>query len=291
MFLDRDELRDKILANPFPDGVKVRISITGLSFCELDKDSSKISFLRHVKNHELAMTVIQRERNSAANTTFGPFEIDEVSPVEIKVTNSIRPAKIREVGAGVIDLEKIINVSRLHGDLPIDSVELPLGKPRPSDLIIPNCSFYTLDYFAAGCFELIQTGMGSGVKNELGFILGGNIRCTSTNSNLTITFTGPMSGNLRQPLKGMISGKEMVYDVIFNNHCTDLVKCEAEVATMGGTDFSFYYNVLKERGSSGRTFYLKKLKPCRGTQPPLIASDIAACNPVIKFPKPPGYDI
>ncbi len=288
MFSDYEQLDELVLSIPFPAGVKVRISITGLAFASLARDRSTINFLRHVPNHELRMTVVERNLRTATDRNLGTFILNAApAAITVNPVNPV-PTRIKDDIAmpSLPDLEKMINLRASHGGI-IDP-RSPAPATAPSTLTLTNCTFYTLNYFGRDCFELIDLGpSGNRIRNELGFILGASLRATR-DAETTITFSSA-TGSLTQPLPGTSGGDELVYDIIFNNNCNNLPLCSADVVHTGGTDFALYYQVLQERADPSRTYILRKLRNCRGVLGKQILSDIAACNPVIIFPDPGGY--
>ncbi len=289
MFQSEDTLQDKINGLPFPEGVKVRVVITGLAVCQLNPTASRIHFVRHVSNHKLKMSVTGRERISGATTyPTKDFDVEKNSRIFIDVENPDYPPGVRTNGP--YPLEKMLNLQALHRS-PMD-INMP---SRISVADITGCAFYTIEYFPSGKFNLIEKGMvGDGATRDIGYVMGGNIKCLTTASKLKLS--GAADPDLPAVLPGEIGGKEIVYDIILNNHCTKISECEKQVAPMGGTDFGFYYQVLDERLRPAREFLLKQ-KPSKsekedkdGTERDKsrdIISDIAACNPVIIDPSEP----
>ena len=284
MLEDTNDLLQQLRTTPIPTGVKARIAITGLCICHLSTANSTIRFLRHLGDHELVMYVLRRTGPTGTPTTTGPTTIGPAQGVSVTVDGSASPAKIKD--ASFTALEKMVNFRDLHGGTLISK---PVT-PRPSNLVIQDCAFFTMRYFETGCFDLIEGSiMGTGMPREIGYVMGGHIRA-DPNSTVTIVFTNPSGG------PGTFPGPNQFYDIIFDNRCTNSTACRAVAAPIGGTDFARYYEALQDSSSATRIFFLRKLiEDCTGVglfapeDEPFRTADVAACNPGIIEPPPTGY--
>jgi hypothetical protein len=287
MFQSLDTFQKEIKVLPFPAAAKVRISITGLALCQLNKNASRIYFLRHLEDtHALVMTVEGTERISGANA-FGPrnFTIKKKARVLIELEAPAVPNSVRTTGDH--PLEMMLNLQKIHGN-PVDII-VPT---KTSTVDIANCAFYTIKFFPSGTFDIIELGTpGIGMTRDIGFVMGGNMAATNPNSGLRITSDGAAITNLPLPLPGATSaGKEIVYEILINNHCTNDVECVKQAAAVGGTDFGFYYDVLDDRIKSGRKFVMKP-RPKKAGKGKMrdLGADVSACNPVIIDPSEPYF--
>jgi hypothetical protein len=290
--LTTKDLIEAAAKTPFPQNVKVRITIAGLAFCSLDVGTSKINFLRHVPSHELLMIVIKRVRNSGACYPVQIYNMNEITDIKLRLEGSNpHPGGIR--GDGDYPLENTMNLHNTHGG-PLEEFENPKIMPQPTLLSITHGSFYTKMIHPA-VFKLVENlpAMPEKPVGYIGHVLGANISPSSNPAGKLIIENSALPGD-KLELPGSIGTTDIVYDVIFNNHCTSKEECEKQVTNAGkkGTDFKFYYDVLKETSNEYRKFELVNvpnteslLTIARGepTDPP-GGGEVAACNPVIIDP-------
>jgi hypothetical protein len=196
----------------------------------------------------------------------------------------------------------MVNLNELHGR----NLEYAPGEPTyaRTKLLLHDCAFYTL--FLYDRLVLVESGATNGQELQIGYVLGGNIASRTRTSSTTLLCEEILPIDRVLPGEDG-TGNEWVYDLIFNNHCTDPGRCQAQVAdpvdtdgdgdtdtVVAGTDFRFYYDFFKEKGSE-RRFDLKI--PSRAGPGPSGADpgdadrgeeagsvDVAACNPVVTDP-------
>ena len=288
MALRADPLVEMIKTTPFPSdsSVKIRVLITGLAFCLLNNRSSRIRFLRHVPNHALNMVVLGRKRGSPTAVIENDYPIALNHQVSVKIANPDLRSDI-ETAEGPYHLDDMVNLHNVHR-APVDPNDFGVTD-RPSDVLLPHCGFYTFARHPRK-FDLVDSA-GNGDKGiTIGYVLGGKIRA-KRDSQITIASLSIGGGELMPDINAP-DGTEKVYDIIFNNHCTEPAECVKHAGGLEKTDFHYYYEVLGERGNEGRKFKLN-LVPRRADEPAIegdfLTVDVAACNPVIITPLPGEY--
>jgi hypothetical protein len=279
---------------PFPRGAKVRITIAGLAFCSLNVETSNINFLRHVPSHELLMVVIKRVRKSGACYPTQIYEMKDNTDITLRLEGTAAPNRIK--GQGDYPLENMMNLRDIHGG-PLETFA-STGIAAPTLLSITHCSFHT-KMIHPTIFKLVENPAAAEKPlGYIGYVLGGKISSPQSNpaARLLIENTALPQGRFEFP--GSTGTTEIVYDVIFNNHCTDKDICEAQVtdaAGKKGMDFKFYYDVLRQTSNTARKFELvnvpnsesKLTEPLGEPTPPASGGEVAACNPIII--EPPRY--
>jgi hypothetical protein len=170
----------------------------------------------------------------------------------------------------------------------------PADASFPSALTITHAAFYTHSMHD-NFFQLKENLTGNvTAPDELGYVIGGTILKPAAGHDGDVTLTSTKgSFDVPQPrtmlLKG-VEGEEVVYDIIFDNHCKprDAALCDKEVTNHGGpdgTDFFYYYKVLEEIEHPGREFDLVNFR-----QPDIFTTggsgEVAACNPILVDPAP-----
>lgn len=251
---------------PFPDDANVRISITGLALCQLEKKTSTINFLSHVEHHELFMAVIQRTRVSNNPIVYNISKIGLGQSISIKSTGSIPYGDIEApLGDGEHPLGHILNLPTLHG-YKLD----PLTPPQdPIVLSLNDCAFYTLEITEG--FQIIDTDNPTPQNRKIGKIMGGKMNC-EVNKETIITVSGNLSFDIKLPQK--LAGQEFVYDIVFTNHCTNTEECKELMSS--DSDFRFYYQLRQDPKSPRRRMRLKKKPP--------FTPEVGACMPAIDEP-------
>lgn len=261
---------------PFPEEVSIRIEVIGLAFCDLNTNVSEINFLRHIKYHSLSMRVVQKRRDGeilGENTVY----FDEKHNISVSASGTTEPRTIYaslEKGEGS-NLDDLINLSKLHHP---NEVIYKKSFPQTTVLSLQHCTFYTAQMTEIP-YEVTES-VNQTVKPPpviedklIGYSLGGKMNFEKNPA--VIKIDGPLGYEILLP--NMVDGEEAVYDIIFDNHCTEEEKCKAEVGD--DTDFKFYYDVLQDSEDSA-TGSLRKfvLTPNPST------SKVAACNVVIRKP-------
>lgn len=318
-----DELIDVIRATPFPEDAKVRLSITGLAFCILDRNESSINFLSHVDSHELQLAVIKRVRRTGAVYPVRMYTILPGDKLYLKVLGSRQPGSINAVGN--YPLDEMVNLYEKHGNKQIKYIG-PTDEDHPhypTVLSIKHAAFNTMAVHSK-LFTFREHGMSDPLfpPDEIGYIMGGAIETPNTGTGDVRLTSAKDSFESPLALSG-VESEEVVYDIIFDNHCKPAEKkvCNTKVADHGGekgTDFFYYYDVLREEGNMYRQLCLEHLEapvipeadppppPDDGNgggegdtsarqrssriglqrEPPGGSGEVAACNPIIVEPPP-----
>lgn len=281
MLREKAKLTRRLTEATAPNDSGIRISIAGLAYCQLTPAKSRINFLSNVPHHKLDLTIYQSRRDSAAPSLLLNTRVEVNHTISIQADTSVAPRQIAVDGN--FPLSEIINISQLHSknkiikyrkDVPADSI--------PIKLTVHDCGFYT-QLMTRDNFEIIEVedDRETGVvdKRKIGFAMGGKIECGAGGS-LKIQVKGSNSLSLVRPLKD--AEGDFIYDIVLNNHCVDLQKCEAELG--GDGDFKYYYDLLEDPDKPSRKFKLKKALKTGATP---LGTDVAACNVVITEPPLP----
>lgn len=269
-------LEEEDIPGDFPADANVRITISGLAFCELTTQISKIHFLRHPKHHDLKMKIYKRKNPSDEAELIDSYEFPFDSGITITSDTNAPTSIFAPVTPNnkEYELNKLINLQTLHRKQLRPKMPLPV---RPPTLLsIYRCSFYTerLTDSNHGKFTLIDTVTGKPVfKDEnIGYSMGGKINCRDEGATLIA-----INGIEPIVLSRMENGEKWLYDITFSNHCTEEIgKCK-EVIKPDNTDFRFYYDVVEEPGNTRRKFKLIKAEP-------IVTDKVGACNVVIADP-------
>lgn len=283
------DLIKEIRNTPFPPEAKVRISITGLAFCVLRTDQSVVKFLSGIKNHLLAMVVIQRVRRSGALYPAKIVKIEPGQSLDLKVAGSSQPGNIETPGP--FPLDEIVNLVKVHGNNPIEyfGPSDPSDAKFPSALTIHHAAFYTRSVHN-NIFHFKESG-GNPITlpDAIGYVIGGTILTPPYGSG-DLMITTSKGGVTDTALFKGIESEEMVYDIIFDNHCDprEAIPCNQDVVNHGGpegTDFFYYYEVLREKGNPNRKIDLEH-SPTITIGTLGGGGEVAACNPIIVDPPP-----
>lgn len=264
--------------NEIPDAIKVRLSVSGLAFCELDPDVSRINFLSHVPFHELAVKVTKIIRATGVAYPTVSYKVDPGQAVELTVPGSTAPDGIR--ADGDYPLEEIVNLRRVH-DAEIELV-VPDGVSPPNVVSISHCSFFTEKMHPLQ-FTFEHPTEGPTDPALIGYVMGGQILSEDPNAGVVLRGSSFPRGELVLPGTNG-GGQSLIYEIVLDNHCTDPFLFRDEVQRR--TDFFYYYDVLRERGKPERKFELVSQKPQVNPGPGLTGgtTDVAACNVVITNP-------
>jgi hypothetical protein len=283
MALKLDALITYIKGLQFPPQTKVRVSVTGLAYCQLSSGISRINFLK-VPNHALTLTIIKRRAPPNSELSVDSFDLD-VSDTNLSVSVGA-PVSLASHETNYPSLRKMINLNDLHkGSLELKSSAGTFSRAR---LALHDCAFYTLAEYP-DLLNLVLVGQPSSASPiRVGFVLAGNIGATAANT--TTTIVSRTLSEVFKTLPGQDGGGELFYDLIFNNHCNAFnpQTCRDDVG--GGTDFKYYYEVFQEQ--SGRKFDLEIIPALPESERPTfdptaiptIGTDVAACNPIITDP-------
>lgn len=299
MFTSVDELLGEALMTPFPDNGKVRLSIAGLAYCELGIPSSKINFLTHVLHHAVWLTIQKRIRNSTTAYPAEHHKINDGDTIDISVERPLFSMSSFKMD-GNFALEEMLNMNTIHrpggGKVISPKAPSPPPAPRPAVVTLNHCRFFTRSIHNE-MFKLTE-GVGGEPFDHIGYVMGGLIERTDANkSKVTIT-RRDRDGNplptLEFPATDKFTGKEFVYEIVIDNHCTNDTECQKQVEIPGSpgkfkTDFSFYYDVLEETDAPLRKFVLEQRELPAGAPVTTMGGStiVAACNPVITDPPEP----
>lgn len=280
MYKNETAMSDLTAQTSFPADATIKIAIRGLAYSKLDPKTSEINFLSHVPHHELDMTIAQKRRGSNTEISKRTERIEPEHAFFIKADNSVAPDAV-EV-RGDFPLSEIVNISRLHGR---GKIKYKTGVPanlEPIILTITDCGFYTAVMTDAE-FDIIETRQESGDKvaetKKIGYVMGGKIKCEDgADGSLSIEIRGSRGSNIEFPLSD--ADGEFVYEILLDNHCTDIAKCREEIGEEG-SDFKYYYDLLEDSQEPDRKF--KIIKASGEITPRGV--EIAACNPIITQPE------
>ena len=255
----------------FPADANVRIIISGLAFCELTTQISKIHFLRHPKYHDLKMKIYKRKNRSDRAQLIDSYEFPLESGVTITSDTQAPSSISARVAAGEHRLNELINLHTLHRKFLRPKMPLPVKSPTL--LSIYRCCFYTQEVTRGVEFTLVDMSTGRPVleNKEIGYSMGGKIKCRDGGATLVA-----IDGNEPKVLSQRENGENWLYDIKFSNHCEEEIKKCEDLLEPENTDFRFYYDVLTEPGNPFRKFNLVKV-----THP---TAEVGACNVVIVDP-------
>lgn len=229
--------------NEFPADANVRLGVRGLAFCKLNTKETTIHFLRHVKSHNLRLSIYRRRNHTDKPQVFSGIRNQPIGQNEnIKVsTTATSPQTIfADIAKTDEKLFKLINLPYYHkGSLK--------EKPLPSDLIPPttlstdNFRFYTLELVIKD--HCLWDGNVIVIDNEkIGYSLGGKVK-VNDGSVTTIQIGKEKPISLPQN-----EGGEWLYDILVENDCNpDVAPCEAPDPE--DLDFKHYYDVLEDENS------------------------------------------
>jgi hypothetical protein len=296
-----DQLIDAVKTSPFPADATVRLTVTGLAFCTLKIPQSEIKFLTHVESHELKMAIIRRVRQSDEFYPDRTYKIEPGEQIDLEVVQSPDPPKIETTGN--YPLEEMVNLAKIHGDnstpkqIKYIGPSDPLHPHFPTALIIKRAAFFTRAVHQK-LFTFTERGIPENTNppNEIGYILGGTI-ANPPPGKVEVMLTCTKGSFPNEPF----DTPGVVYDIILDNHCargsTD--ECNSKVVSYGGergTDFFYYYDLLREENNIYRQFLLEHVEaPVRqgggeeeGEEGELPggSGEVAACNPIIVEPPP-----
>jgi hypothetical protein len=271
MLLDQED----VIPGEFPADANVRIMISGLAFCELTTQLSKIHFLRHPQYHDLKMKIYKRKNPSDTPIPIDSYDFPFESGVTITSDTEAPSSILASVGEGEFHLNELINLQTRHKK-PLRP-KFPLPVRPPTLLSIYRCSFYTErktnpDY---GKFTLVDLDNGKPVfeERDIGYSMGGKINCRDDGATLIA-----ISGIEPKVLLRQENGEQWLYDITFSNHCTETDYNCIRAIKPDNTDFRYYYDVLEEPGNPRRKFKLIKVAPG-------ITEKVGACNVVILEPR------
>jgi hypothetical protein len=263
----------------------VRISISGLAFCKLKVNESEIKFLRHIQFHELVMEVIQREAKSNSKVVSSTFTIGANHDIVVKPRYSDRPDNIALYVGDEYNLSHIVNFANrdLHNAALRPKERYFSADDRITTLKITNCAFFTgkrteeeYDLIEETApepanFDAVEEPTGVEVRaGRVGLEMKGVITCPPENKT-SIEVTGPRPFNL--DLLQRIGDVDFMYEINFNNHCTQPPDLCRNVAG-SDSDFRFYYDVLEQEDNPRRRFRLR-LRDKKGET---IGLKPAVCN-------------
>lgn len=263
----------------FPSDANVRVIISGLAFCELSPQISKILFLRHPKYHDLRMDVYKRKNPADPPQPVASYEFPFESAITIFSDAADSDTDSGFFAEGELPLNRLLNLQTLHRKRLRPKMPLPV---RPPTLLsIYKCRFYT-EKMTEDAFTLVDAASGDVVfeNKPVGYSMGGKIKCRKNGTTLIA-----ISGREPIPLPESADGESWLYDICFSNHCAeDLNKCR-EIISADDTDFKFYYDVLEEPGNAGRRFKLIQNSSGKNKAPgEILTEKVGACNVVIEDP-------
>jgi hypothetical protein len=288
MLQEQDEIT-RFNTEEIPDTLKVRLSVSGLAFCDISPEVSRISFLSHVPFHELAVKVTKIIRATGVAYPTVAYKVEPGLDIDLTVEGSTPPDSIKLDGD--YPLEEIVNLKSVHGGAELDLV-VPDGVSDPNVVSVHDCAFFTQKMhplqFAFGLPAATATADPTLVTDPalIGYVIGGQIFSDDPDSGVVLRGLGPQGSELVLPGKNA-ADQALIYEIVFDNHCTDIREFRDEVKRR--TDFFYYYDVLQERGNPERKFDLVTQKPQVNPGIGLTGgtTDVAACNPVIVSPSPP----
>jgi len=302
MFLEREEFHEMSAKAVVGPATKAKILIFGLAYCKLYIDQSEINFLSHIPNHSLTMIVNKRLKNT--NVAYPPYpshsyRIEAGDEITIEYEAAAKPETL--AAAEGYPLEEMVNLNDVHGGEPDEQkIEIIDGLPTPpTKVILYNCSFYTARIHR-GCFTFSQAGstIPSSKPCHIGHVLGGLLERDPTKApESVIKITGASLPGGEIELPGTQSGQDLFYEISFDNDCNsgEESKCKEQVVKNArtGTDFFFYYDVLRDKDDGWKKFDLVPLRPVVPLPGQSTTSggteEVAACNPTIVEPPLP-YD-
>ncbi len=272
----------------------IRIAIAGLAICKFGRNNSTIRFLRHVEDHRLKLTIIQRQASDMAITDTESYMVSENTQT-IKIEGaetptstdgfSFKPATYQEN-----ELKMMLDLNFLHGHR-LEDKTTGLPDKLPTNLQIFNCLFYTAE-LTDNEFDLTKEQSTIKLGRKFGKVLGGYMKVLPANK-LKITISGGLGSTvIERPLsKGDVN---YLYEVQFNNSCFDEngTPCPLETSVKESTDFLEIYEILEDKVKPEEIFDLKPIKPQPNTEEPTPGKlekerkgiNTGACLPVVQDP-------
>lgn len=273
-----------------PPDVKVRLSITGLAYSILKPEISTIDVLSHVELHEFRLIVKKKDRETGKVLSECTYPIDPGDPVSLEVAGSIPPGNV-DAGKddlnvnvdGEFPLAEMINMTSLHGSKL--ELSVPEGVSKPNTVSIRHAAFYAQRINPVP-FRFEGSDNTKTDPKTIGYIMGGKILSTDPAGEVVLRSKNLPDGVLTLPGSSNASqdAQEFVYDIAFDNHCTNEELFLSNLGTR--TDFFYYYEVLKDVQKPGQTFELVAQPQILTTPPPGGTTLTAACVPAVG--EPPG---
>jgi hypothetical protein len=244
------------------------------------------------------MTIFKRIRDTPTYYPPVHYQIRAADMIDISVKNPVVSLGSFKTD-GKFPLEEMININTVHAPEASAKVIAPKAGPpgAPAVVTLNHCRFYTRSVHKE-MFNLSEAGGAAGATpfDQIGYVMGGLMERTDARRS-PVVITGLQDGRLELPAEDPNTGKEFVYEIIIDNHCTKTTECQKQVDVAPApppvyrTDFFFYYDVLEETNATVRKFDLVKRELPFGAPSSLLggSTDVAACNPVILSPPEP-YD-
>lgn len=265
--------------SPFPQNRNLRITVEGLAICEFEPNTSNlstISFLDHVRHHNLMLTVRRRK----VGTTAKPEEFDlgaigkKVKNINIDTTSTsgITNYKRENLLSGESKLDNIIHLTNAHKPWIGSHRRFRRNTKKAIKLNLKHCEFYikTLTPDEYYLFTL-DNPFPSGTK-RLGAVIGAYM---NVSESIKILIDGKEIFN--KPV--IESGHSYHYEMKFTNHCEESTEKCKDVIGNRGSDIWFLYDIIEPRRPPIYKVRLFKITFDKATGETIITPNIAACMP------------